>query len=237
MDDPDTGCFCASSNNSCGVMPVTAALQLGRVLLMQGGYLPVANSNTNATRITRYNLLPRQLLAYVGNLTTGYNVFAIGELFDELPAGFGCPDWPLPQASLNNTGQQQSLREQLWSMYYGSPPEETLMPNVSCWVDARVAANLLTGAILQGHMPCHDTAPTEVCRNITIFWQPPNSPCTETDADARAAQCANITYRFQAPVTIPCDEGSMQLHNTTGQAAAVTDQDNSTSCYTSNPWA
>jgi hypothetical protein len=83
--------------------------------------------------------------------------------------------------------------------------------------------------------PCWDMAPTETCMNITIFWQPPNSPCTETDPDTRATQCANVTYHYRVPAEVLCDEAALQAHNTTGRAVSVVQADGSTRCYTSDP--
>jgi hypothetical protein len=117
MDDPGSGCVCSTTNNSCGVMPVNAAMQLERILLMQGGYFPTYYEDSNTTRFTRYNLLPRQLLAYVNNLILGRNALPYANLFDHLPTGFGCPDWPLLQQSVNSSGEQQSLLHSLWNRY------------------------------------------------------------------------------------------------------------------------
>jgi hypothetical protein len=241
MDDPGNGCVCSATNNSCGVMPVNAAMQLERILLMQGGYFPRLPANDNTTRFTRHNLLPRQLLAYVHMLLRvpdGDDQLPT-DVFDYLPTGFGCPDSPLVQQSLNSSLEQQILAMDslLFDRVYDTiEPEDGVMAKVTCWVDARVTVNLLTMAILQSSWPCQDMAPTETCRNVTIFWQPPNSPCTETDADARATQCANITYHFMIPDRIICDDETMQMHNTTGRAVTVTSETGNITCYTSGTW-
>jgi hypothetical protein len=170
----------------------------------------------DGVRDANFNKLPRQLFHYA-------NIAALGSdesiyypntgIIDSLPAGFGCPDWPPLQQSLSSNEQNVELAA------FAARNASGLPTNVSCWVDARVAANLLTMAMVQRGRPCNDANPGQVCVNATIFWQPPNSACTETDPVLRAAQCANITYSVQMPQSTPCDNSALDGNGTAGVSA------------------
>jgi hypothetical protein len=164
MDDPITGCMCNATNNSCGVLPVDAAMQLGRIPMMKGVYFPRAEFDPDTSTTTvrnwqqRYNLLPRQLLQYSQKWIFTGDALPYSRLFGYLPVGFGCPDWqPLQQSLSSSEGQWQT--ESYMGSWLSQPGQEaSTLPNVTCWVDARVAVNLLTFATLDVYNPCWDVS-------------------------------------------------------------------------------
>lgn len=60
--------------------------------------------------------------------------------------------------------------------------------------------------------------------------QPPNSPCTETDPDARATVCANTTYEIQIRESVPCD-GNMLAGVIPSGVTVSQDEDGNKRCF------
>lgn len=157
MDDPANGCVCNSTSNSCGVMSVDAAVQLGRIPMKQ------SDSGRRDAWVAIFNMLPRQVLQYVNKAlyeTEGDTGIPMTNQFDLLPAAFGCPDWPPLQQSWSSNEGQKDLQS-----FVGLDVPD--LPSVSCWVDARVAVNLLTMAAAQKSRPCVSTQPEQECVKAT----------------------------------------------------------------------
>lgn len=219
----------ASGGSTCGVIPAEAAKQAARIPMFQGGFFPYTFDDSGTTHYRSYNLLPDELESFVGKHIHTNADTVWSWLYNYLPVNFGCPGFPLLEKAMNGTIEtDHSTGEYNSLIYYVSwQPKQLPDSNYSCWVDAGVAANLVLFIKLEQLYPCSYSVPY-ACKNFTVYWQAPNSPCIESDRSV----CASKTFHFSLPTQYPCDEADIFM---TGQAVNTTYPNGTVVCWTRDP--